>query len=235
MKENLDYLLFSGKEIKLDCGLSIKQHLISDINDKSGIGYKRYESVIWSLTRYPYEFKFDLDDANVDYSNLNTYDIFIMLISKMDYRDAITDLNYLFNDKFEIVDNHFKSDKGIIDEVSIEEIKKVLSKILFLRKPIERKPANEEAKKLIKKQIKINQNKKVQYDIYSIMYGLVASANSSETYETILNRTPHQIYASYLHTQKHKDFDNTMSGIYSGVINSKDVNLEKINWVNKID
>lgn len=232
---NIDYLLFSGGYIPLDCGLSIKQYSIKDINE-NGIGYKRYESIIWSLTRYTYEFKFDLEDIGVDHTKLDEYDIFLMLIRQRSITEVIEDLNYLFDDKFSIEDGFFVSKNGSkINRDSIGEIKKTLSDIMFFKKPKERIPANESAKKLIKRQIKMQKNKKVEYDIYSIMYAVVLSPNSSETYETMLNRTPHQIYASYLNIKKQKDFDNTMSGIYSGVIKSADIDFNKINWINKIN
>lgn len=232
---NLDYLLFSGKPIPLKCGLTIKQHSINEINEL-GIGYQRYEAIIWSLTRYPYEFKFDLEDIGLNHEDVSVYDVFLMLIRDRNISDVIEDMGFLFGEKFSVVDGYLTSSSGVrIDSDSILEVKEILCRAMFFKKPKERHPANEQAKKLIKRQIQMNKNKKVEYDIYSIMYSLVLSPNCGETFESMLNRTPHQIYASYLNIQKQKDFDNTMSGVYSGVIKSADINYEKINWINKIN
>lgn len=231
---NIDYLLFSGKDIELKCGLTLKQYDINYINE-AGIGYDRYEFIVWALTRYPYEFKFDLEDSGVDYNKLDEYDIFLMLIKKREVVDVFECLEFLFGETFKIIDGYFTTKNGArIDRDSIKEIKNILSKSMFFKKPKERKPANEEAKELIKKQIRRQKAKRVEYDIYSIMYALVLSPNCSETFKSMVNRTPHQIYASYFSVQKQKDFDNTMSGVYSGVIKSKDVEYNKINWINKI-
>lgn len=232
---NIDYLLFSGKDIPLKNGLKIKQYSISDINE-NGIGYDRYEFIIWAMTRYSYEFKFDLEDSGIDYNKLKTYDIFLMLIKQHDSLEILEDIEFIFGESFSPKDGYLTSNSGaVLNEESIEEIKEILCKSMFFKKPKERKPANKEAKDLIKKQIKKNRNKRVEYDIYSIMYALVLSPNCSETFESMLDRTPHQIYASYFSIQKQKDFDNTMSGIYSGVIKSKDIEYKKINWINKIN
>jgi len=234
--KNLDYILFSGKknDIYLDCGLKIKQYSIEDINE-NGIGYNRYENIIWSLTRYSYEFKFDLEDMGIDYKEVNTYDIFAMISQSRDMKEVIEDLNFLFDDSFNIINGYLQSVRGIINKDTIEEIKEIFERIMFFKKPKERKPANEDAKKMIKMQIKKNSKKKVAYDLYSIMYSIVLSPHSNETYESMLKRTPHQIYASYLNINQQKDFDNTMSGIYSGVISSKDIDFNKINWINKLN
>ena len=237
MIKNLDYTLFKGSksDIYLECGLKIKQYNIDEIHSLDNIGYSRYENIIWSLTRYPYEFKFDLEEIDIDCSTLTSYDIFLMLVNQRDRAMVLADLNFLFDDDFYLKDGFLQSDKGRIDSSTMLEIKQILEKIMFFKKPKERRPANEDAKKMIKLQIKKNKDKKVEYDIYSIMYSLVNNPYSSETYDTLLLRTPHQIYASYLHIQKEKDFDNTMSGLYAGIIKSADIDYNKINWINKIN
>lgn len=236
--KSLDYLFISKEPIQLECGLVIPQYSISEI-ENSEIGYKRYEDTIWTLTRYPYEFKFDLEDVGVDYNTLDAYDIFIILNQHREYERLIEELNFIFDDNFtpRIESNNniiFVGNKGNVSKENINEIKSVLSKIFFMGIPKERKPANEQAKELIKKQIKLNSKKKVNFDLYSIIESLIWNKNSSETYDTILNRSIHQIYAGYRTIEKINNFNNTMNGYYAGVISKENINFEAIHWINKI-
>lgn len=241
--KSLEYIFISGETINLKCGLKIPQYKIQEIEES--VGYSEYEGLVWSLTRNPYEFKFDFEDMEIDYNTITPYDMFLILNSGEPYADRYSNgwslvdmLNFVFADSFvpEIEDGKivFISINGRIDGSSISEIRDVFSKILFIEKPKERKPANEQAKELIKKQIKINAKKKVKYDIYSIMESLIWNKNSSETYETILKLTIRQIYSGYRNIEKINNFDNTINGLYSGVIDKEKINWESINWINKI-
>lgn len=234
---DMEYLYLTKYDIPLECGLKVKQYSIDEIQNY--MGYDRYEHIIWSMTRYPYEFKFDLEDSGLDYKNTTDYDIFLMLNGQRNIDEVSYELNYIFGENFQAYrkdgDLFFISENGNkIDRSTFSEIKKVLSSLLFLKKPKERKPANKKAKELIKRQIKLNAKKKVKYNIYSIMESLVWSDKSSYDYESIINLTPRQIYAGYSKIEQLTKFNNTLNGIYAGVIKSADVDFDSINWVNKI-
>lgn len=235
---DLEYIYMTKYDIPLKSGLKIKQYSMDEI--QKNIGYTEYENLISSLTREPYEFKFELEDINVDYKTLDSYDMFLILNAGSKIEELIYKLNFVFGCTFEGYKNNngekfFKNELGYtLDRESAKEIKKVLCEYMFFKKPRERKPANERAKNLIKKQIKQNRNKKVRYNIYSIMESLVWNKESSYIYENIITLTPRQIYAGYKSIEKIKNFDNTLNGIYSGVIQSKDVDMNSIDWINKI-
>jgi len=233
---NTDYAFISKEPIVLECGIKIKQYSIDEIEHL--IGYQKYERILWSLSREPYEFKFDLEDNGIDFKDMDSYDIFLILNAGRNIEDIISDFNFIFENRF----TTFVKDEKVIFiasnnvEISgktINSLKEVIRKMFFFDKPRERKPANEDAKKLIKKQIALQSKNRVKYDIYSIIEGIVWHENSSYRYEDIIKLTPRQVYAGYKNIKKIKEFNNTIDGIYSGVINSKDVNFDKINWINK--
>jgi len=233
---NIDYAFISKDDIELKCGLSIKQYSIDEI--EKSVGYNRYEKILWSMSRHPYEFKFDLEDNGVDFKEVTSYDIFLMINANRQVQEVLEEFKFIFGEDFNGYSDEgttvFISDKGNkINRDTLPEIMDVVYKMFFFDKPRERKPANEEAKKLIKKQLKLQAKQRVKYDIYSIVEGIVWHENSSYKYEDIIQLTPRQIYSGYRSIKKIKEFNNTIDGIYSGVINSKDVDFNKINWINK--
>lgn len=245
-----DDILFSGDPIHLDCGLIINQSSFGEI--KNNITYKSYEEMVIAMTRYPYEFKFDLEDQGIDYTTKNTFDMFLMLNdfstdSKIDEMCEI--LNFMFCHKYKnkyIRENfdinskdnelYFKSrlSGNIIDKNTIEEIKKAFMKIHYMQVPKERKPVGEMAKEMVKMDIVMKRKEKPKYDIYSIMDGLIWTGGVY-TYKTILELTPHQIYRSYMKVNRVKTYDFYMQGVYHGIIDSKELNkrISKIDWINK--
>jgi len=249
MNNNLDYRLIRGLPIHLKNGFIISQPKISSIEEY--MTYDKYEQIIYSLTRFPYEFKFDLEDVDIDYKTKNSFDIFLMLNAN-DLNELHRKLNFMFlyynedNKKYELEnfipkqDNDkfiFKSMKSDLElnTVTINEIKKVLMDMFFMSIPRERKPANEMAKELVKRDIQMSRKEAPDYDIYSIIDSLVWSSGGKYNYDKIFNLTPHQIYRGYTRIDKIKGFDYLMNGVYSGMIDVKNIDkkIKANNWINK--
>lgn len=246
---NLDYRLIKGLPIHLENGFIIGQHSFDTIEEY--MTYDEYEKIIYSLTRFPYEFKFDLEDAGIDYMTKNSFDIFLMLNS--DILDVLhRKLNFIFlyynkNTKKYEIENFipiksnggyaFKSLKSDleINTITINEIKKVLMEMFFMSIPEERHAANDMAKELIKRDIEMKRKETPKYDIYSIIDSLVWSSGSKYDYDTIFKLTPHQIYRGYNRIDKIKNFDYFMGGVYNGMIETKSIDkkIKKNNWINK--
>lgn len=250
--KNIEYKLLRGKPINLKNGLIISQPKLDDIQNycEDFGGYDAYEGLIYSLTRFSYEFKFDLEDAGIDYKEKNGFDIFLMLNSS-DVQQTRKLLNLVFwhynkEDKKYELENfnlyqkedsyYFKSEKSncILDASSINEVREVFMKMFFMEKPRERKPKDDMAKELVKLDIEMKRKEKPKYDIYSIMDSLVWSDNTYD-YETIWSLTPHQIYRGYNRVDRIKSFDYFMTGYYSGNIDSKDFKnkVSQVNWIGK--
>jgi hypothetical protein len=249
MSDNNDYRLIKGLPIHLKNGFIVAQHKFSTIEEY--MTYDEYERIIYSLTRFPYEFKFDLEDIGIDYMTKNSFDIFLMLNGDM--LDVLhRKLNFIFlyynkdNKKYElenfipiekkntIIFKSLKSDLEL-NTITINEIKKVLMNMFFMSIPKERKPANEMAKELVKRDIELKRKERADYDIYSIIDSLVWSSGSKYDYKTIFELTPHQIYRGYNRIDRIKNFDYLMNGVYSGMIDSDNIEkrINKNNWINK--
>jgi len=249
MKNNLDYRFMKGSPIELKNGFIIAQPKFSTIEEY--MGYNKYESIIYSLTRFPYEFKFDLEDIDIDYKTQNSFDIFLMLNGQE--LDTINKkLNFMFlyynkkNKKYELenfapykengnlIFKSLKSDLKL-NSVSINEIKKTLMDMFFMNIPKERKPANEMARELVIRDMEMTRKEKSNYDIYSIVDSIVWSSGNNYDYSTIFNLTPHQIYRGFNRIDKIKNFDYLMNGVYSGSLetNSIERTIKKNNWINK--
>lgn len=236
-KDKLNVCLFEGVPLHLNNGIIINQPTFREIKDS--IGYQDYETLIFSMTRFPYEFKFDLEDRGIDYKTQSVYDIFILMNIDLIKSGKLEDLlNFMFlyqtksgkyeNEKFLLQSNekniYFKSivTGNEINSSTIEEIKKVFMEMMFMKAPKERNPVDDFAKELVKMDIEQKRNERPDCDMYSIMDGIVNSKGSSYTYETILDLTPHQIYRSYYRIDKEKQYDLFMEGVYHGTIDYKE-------------
>lgn len=229
----MEYCLFTGKSITTKSGLVLRQPTIKELNE-STFTYSRYEEIMWMLSRYQYEFKFDLEDAGIDHNQLDLYDLFVMLNGESTVEYVVESLNFVFENKVYYENGLIFFDNVQLTSTTIEELREVIMKIFFFEKPKERNPHNEEAKKMIKRQIKMQKNKKVKFDLYSIMFALISSKHCPISHDEMVNKTVHQIYAYYHYIGREKTFDNTFAGIYAGVIKSEDVDFNSINWINKI-
>lgn len=246
----------------LKCEISLPQYSMNELKKKNGgIGYLEYESLIYSLTREPYEYKFQFEDIGVDYSNFTSFDIFLTLRSKDNIHHLLDELSFLFGGEISLykIDEIELAEKSTLDDVvmklsklkipisfidlqksffinsiSIENIKEILMKSLFLKKAKERKPANDIAKKFIKMQNQINSKKEPKYDIISIQSSICCNKYCNETFANINKLTPYQIYNIYYNIEKIKKFDDIINGLYSGSVNKDDIDFSDISWINKI-
>ena len=254
MVDKLQHSLFTGRDIELKSGLVVRQPSIDEIEQLDSISLDDYMALLMSLSREPYEFKFELEDQGLDYRKVNTFDLFLSLNAEylggsLKDKETIEKrikfakmLGLVFANDLQLVtsDGVFRDKDNKEVELSpktINEVKQIIYKMAFFQKPKERKPGNLAAKKFMKRlaKKKRRQAKKSNslYDIYSIMSSLIW-LGSGESYETITKRTLYQIYEGYLTIQKIKNYDNTMFGYFSGSIAKKDLDFAKLNWVNKV-
>jgi len=247
--EELDYRLFKGISIPLSNGLIISQKSFDTIQEE--IGYSMYEGLVFFISRLPYEFKFDLEDAGIDYTTLNSFDLFLMLIAAQS-EASINALGYMFEYKTRdgvIVNDKFvlkKSNDGEvfieslyslarIDKSSISEIRRIFMRLYFMTTPKERIAANDAAKELIKMDLAQNRKQKSTSNIFSMLSSLVWAAGSSYKYSEVGELTPHQIHLGCERVNKFLTYNHFMTSYYSGNIEAKgiDSKIEKVHWSNK--
>ena len=115
-----------------------------------------YYNLVSILTSSPYDFMVQLDDANIDFTSINDYELFLLLFAQLKKKDTHLVFGDLDLSRFVFDENSqngqvFLKDKSTgakIDRAIYTQIANVLRKIHHLEKN-RRKPANEEAKQYL--------------------------------------------------------------------------------------
>lgn len=204
-----------------------------------------YYGLISVLTAMPIDLMVELDDAGIDFTTINEYDLFLMMFSEI--KDPEVDTSLVFGDldmsKFELaVDEQngnivlFNKENGgiVIDRAIHGQIADVLRKIHHLEKS-KRKPANEEAKKFMIKRARDkrrrNKNRKTDSQLESLIVAMVNTEQYKYDFEGTKELSIYQFNESVRQVINKVDYDNRMFGIYSGTIDPKGLNQDDLNWL----
>ncbi len=204
----------------------------------------KYYGLVGSLTASPLDMMVALDDAGIDFTKLNDYDLFIILFNGI----RSTDTHLVFGDidlsKFQLA----KSDKNdqiilvdkendiIIDRAIHNKIATSLRTIHGLKKNI-RKVNDEDTKKYLlererlKQQRRKNRNTTQMSQLEPLIVAMVNTEQYKYNYEETLSLTIYQFNESVRQIIKKVDYDNRMHGIYSGTLSAKDISKDELNWL----
>lgn len=131
-------------------------------------------------------------------------------------------------------------DERIITPEKLEKIQEIIKKAHFMKEPEDEyadiKPGNERARKFLEK-IKKNKEKapkkKEKQNLHSLISGLAWKSNNLNINQ-VLNLNMYQLYDGYMRLESIDHYNSILYGIYSGVIDSKEIKLPDINWANII-
>jgi len=151
---------------------------------------------------------------------------------------VVEGLSTFFADKVEFVRDYGVFYLGdvregrIITRDNYEEIKHVLRTQNFVQDKIkeEYNPANERARQLIE-QIKQNQKnapKTNEKTLYSIISGIAWKSHIG--IKSVWDLTIYQLFDAYYRLELVDAWDKTLTGIYSGSIDGKKINLKDLSW-----
>lgn len=204
-----------------------------------------YYGLISVLTAMPIDLMVELDDAGIDFTTINEYDLFLMLFSEI--KDSEVDTSLVFGDldlsKFEIAVSQQngsivllnKENGGIVIDRAIHGlIADILRKIHHIEKNT-RKPANGEAKKFMIKRARDkrrrNKNRKVDSQLESLIVAMVNTEQYKYDFEGTKELSIYQFNESVRQVIKKVDYDNRMFGVYSGTIDAKELSQDDLNWL----
>ena len=186
-----------------------------------------------------------LDDIGVDYTQISSYEFFKILF----FMNRTNDLSLLFGDldisQFDIyLDKQTKNEvlynpqnDITIDELVYNTLADMIRKINMFEK-VKSKPGNESAKRYLlekeRKRLKRNANKKTEPYLEKLVIALVNTNEFSFDYDTCMDLSIYRFNQSFKQIQHKINFDNTMTGVYSGTIDtSKMNNKDSLSWIPK--
>lgn len=201
-----------------------------------------YYSLITMLTAMPYDLMVQLDDLGIDFTEINEWELFLMLFNN--YKKAPC-LHLVFKD-FQIENyNYAEDEKGnvvlynqengdVIDRGVYEYMAWTIRQIHHLEKNI-KQPGNSAAKKYLIERTRIKQRraarKKKRSELEDLIVAMVNTEQFKYDYESVLDLTIYQFNASVSQIVRKVHYDNLMIGAYTGHVDMKDVDKKDLNWL----
>lgn len=201
-----------------------------------------YYGLVSVLTAMPIDMMVQLDDAGIDYTQINEYDLFLLMFEGLKTQDTSLVLGDLDFSKFHMAVNKQNGHIILLDEendIRIDraihgKIAAALRKIHHLEKD-RRKPANEEAKRYMleraRTKMKRRNNKKNDSQIESLIVAMVNTEQYKYNFESTLQLSIFQFNECVRQIIKKIDYDNRMHGIYAGTLSAKDLKPDDLNWL----
>lgn len=201
-----------------------------------------YNGAVSILTAQPIEFMVLLDDAGIDFTTLNDWELFLLLFPMLTRLDTHLILDGLdFKDFAPMVDTengqivlYSKKDDVRIDRQTHAKIAATLRQINHLERD-HRKPGNEEARQYMIERARAKAKRKKGRAEKSQMEALIVALVNTEQYKYDFNGTlgltVYQFHECVRQIIKKINYDNQMHGVYAGTVNPKNLKPDDLNWM----
>ena len=201
-----------------------------------------YYQVACMIVATPYDMMVQLDDAHIDFTKIDDFDLFILLFENLRAMNTSLifgelDLSGMKVARFEGTGELVLVDKErdiTIDRVVHAKLCDSIRNMLHMEKN-NKKPGNEEARKYLidreRKRQKRAKSKQRDSQLENYIVALVNTEQFPYNYETVRNISIYQFYVS-LNQIAHKiKYDNTMIGYYAGTIKFEDLAPADRTWI----
>ena len=201
-----------------------------------------YYGLVSILTATPVDLMVQLDDAGIDFTSINEYELFLLMFDGLKSQNTSLVFGDLDLSKFKMAVNEQNGNIVLFDEehdITIDraihsQIAGVLRKIHHLEKN-RRKPANIEAKEYMLKRardkMKRHRNRKEASQLESLIIAMVNTEQYKYDFEGTREVSIYQFNESVRQVIKKVDYDNRMYGVYAGTVNVKDLSQDDLNWL----
>lgn len=202
-----------------------------------------YYNLIYILTAMPIDFMVQLDNAGIDFTTIDDYELFLRLFPVIQQ----TDTSLIFGDLdlagFNI--GVSETDNKIVlintrNEIEINqsvqrEIAGVLRRLHNLKKN-SKKPANQDAKDFMLERARAKTKRKKREsnsELEPLIISLVNTPEFKYNFDEVKKLTIYQFNESAKQIIKKIDYNNKMFGVYSGSISVKDLKKDDLNWLTR--
>ena len=226
------------KQIAINDSISIVVPTVGEIIDNEDA----YYGLVSMLTAMPIDLLVQLDDAGIDFTTLNEWELFLLLFSGIKSQDTSQIFGELDLSKFKMAVNEQNGNIILLDDehdIRIDraihaQIANVLRKIHHLEKNT-RKPANEEAKKFMIERARVkqrrNRNRKEDSQLETLIIAMVNTEQYKYDFESTRGLSIFQFNESARQIINKVDYEHRMYGVYTGTINAKELSQDELNWL----
>ena len=201
-----------------------------------------YYGLVSQLVAMPIDLMVPLDDAGIDYTEINEYDLFLLLFPNLQMQDTSLIFGDLDLSKFRLAINEqngmvvmLDSENDItIDRAIYGRIADAIRTIHNLEKNIH-KPANKQAKDYLleraREKLKRRRNRTEGSQIEPLITAMVNTQQFKYTFEGVRDLTIYQFNESVKQVIKKVDYENKMFGVYTGNLDVKKLSQDDLNWL----
>ncbi len=201
-----------------------------------------YYRGVQMLTAQPIDFMVPLDDAGIDFTKINEWELFLTLSPALAQTDTHLLLDGIRFDRCEMMVNEqngqillLDTETGArFDRALLGDVADALRKIHHLEKN-RRKPANEEARQFMleRARAKARRRKKRANDseLEPLITALVNTEQFKYDYEGALGLTIYQFNESVRQIIRRIDYEHRMHGVYAGTVNPKELSQNELTWL----
>lgn len=201
-----------------------------------------YYGLVALLTAMPIDMMVQLDDAGIDFTTINEYELFLLLFRSLKERDTSMIFGDLSLKDFQTAVNQqnggivLMNEKtgAVIDRTIYGQIANALRVIHHLEKN-KRKPANGEAREYMLKRARDKMRRRKNRITGSQLEDLIVAMVNTEQYhygfEGTRELSIYQFNESVRQVIKKIDYDNKMRGVYAGTVSAKDLSQDDLNWL----
>ena len=230
--------LLYKREIPINDSIRIIIPTVGEIIDNEDA----YYGLVSVLTAMPVDMLVQLEDAGIDFTSINEYELFLLLFAGFRSQDTSLVFGDLDLSKFKMAVNEQNGNVVLLDkehDIKIDRaihgrIAGVLREIHHLEKN-NRKPANKEAKDFMLERARAKQKRRRNRKEDSHLESLIIAMVNAEQYKYDFERTRelsiYQFNESVRQIIKKVDYDNRMYGVYAGTVNAKDLSQDDLNWL----
>lgn len=201
-----------------------------------------YYNLLAMFTSAPIDMMVQLDDAGIDFTELNDFDLFVILFNAIKEEDTSLILGDLDLSKFMYATNeqngqlalYNPEDDIAIDRAIHQKIAVTLRTIHHIKRD-GRKPGNKEAKKYMLERARIkmrrNRNKQMDSQLEQLIIALVNTEQFKYDYDSVRNLSIYQFNESVRQITHKIDYEHRMHGVYAGTVDPKKMSQDEFNWL----
>ena len=237
--------LLRHNEYKINEHISICVPTVGEIFD---YGDQKYFGISQSLTSTPFDLMVQLDDIGIDYEEVTEFQLFCMMFQSIVKQDDISlifkgDIDFT---QFQEAENTKTGERALWikdTDISIDRLTQIqicnAIRAIHLWEYNDKKAGNAEAKAYLLERDRKRQKRAAKKPYRSFLEDtIVALVNTEEfkyDYNTVMDLSVYKLNVSLQQIQKKKQWEQLISGAYSGTVDLSKMNIDKLNWLSPVN
>lgn len=201
-----------------------------------------YYDMVSKFTAMPIDYMVPLDDAGIDFTAIDEYELFLLLFPAIQHGDTHLIFGDLDLSKFRMMESqksksivlYDQENDIVIDRFVHAKIAASLRKIHHIEQN-RRKPANKAARDYLLQRARAKLKRRRNRTEFSQLESLIIAMVNTEQYKYDFDGTRklsiYQFNESVRQVIHKVDYDNRMYGVYSGSIDAKSLSQDDFNWL----